>query len=108
MARFDNMMRQHPSFAIGVAAAQDDISRGHLAYRVYGKNPGGWQDLAQALHDEYQVALEVVGGGFTFLEIAAEAEGYNERMGTEFQVRFGDDIVGSVIRKVERKRKKKS
>ena len=106
MGRVDKILRDHPAFAVGADAAEEEIAFGKLGYQEHGKLASWWRDAAAILQERYGIAFTVVGACITEMDIAAKAAGYNERMEVEFQSRFGADVIDSVFREVERKRKK--
>lgn len=107
MSDVEETLRQHPSFGVGAAIAEDDVGSGKLEYRSHGKLVPWWAEIAEILQERYRITFDVVGDCITDMAVAAEAAGYNERMETEFRSRFGVDIIESVTREVERKRKKR-
>jgi len=63
----------------------------------------GWADeVAEVMRERHQITLTVV----TDIDLAAEAEGYNDRMIVEFNRRFGQNVVEVEYREVEHKQKK--
>jgi hypothetical protein len=108
MSDVEELFRQHPSFGAGEAIAEKDVSSGRLGYRSHGKHVPWWPDIAKILQERYRITFDVVGHCITDMAVAAEAAGYNARMDAEFLSRFGGvDIIESVTREVERKRKKR-
>lgn len=100
-------LREHPAFDEGRAAADVELAGGQLGYRLCGKP--SWpvcDDAAAILRERFGVRVQVDGSGLTPLEVAARAQGYNERMEQEIRSRFGRDVVSEVFREVERKHKK--
>ena len=109
MDRITKYFSATPHFAAGRAKAESEIVAGSLGYRVYGKVD--WEtceEAAKTLRDRYQIELQVDGHCVVSVDSAANAEGYNVRMEEEFQRRFGGDVVDTVFREVERKRKKRT
>jgi len=93
------------AFAAGRRKADEDIASGKLGYRAYGNLVPSWSDVADLLREEYGIVFSVVGACITDIKVAAEADGYNQRMIEAFIDRFDEDVVETTFRKVERKRK---
>lgn len=107
MDRIEKELRTRPAFDRGRTLAEKEIAIGKLGYREYGKLDMGWADVVtEVLRQRHQIAFSIVGDCITDVDLAAEAEGYNDRMIVEFNSRFGQNVVAVVYREVERKQKK--
>ena len=102
-------LRGHPQFAEGRAEADAAIAAESLGYRIHGKIVWSLcEESASMLKDRFAIQLQFDGNCIVSEEVVAHAEGYNERMREEFLARFGDNVIDSVFREVERKQKKRA
>ena len=107
MDRIEKELRTRPAFDRGRTLAEEEIARGELGYREYGELDIGWADeVINVLRERHEITLNIVGACITDIDMAAEAEGYNDRMIAEFHSRFGQNVVEVIYREVERKQKK--
>ena len=103
----DKILRDNPSFAVGVEAARNEIADDRLGWREHGKIVPWWKEAADQLRQRYAVLFSIVGECMTPIDVAAEAAGYNEEMEAEFARRFGANVVNEVFRELERKKKRR-
>ena len=101
----EQRLRDHPSFALGKAAAKSDIAVDKLAIRMHGWVDSLWPEVAQLLQERYDISCAVVDASITDVEAAAETAGYNARMASEFKLRFGGNVMYSTRRDVLKKKK---
>lgn len=106
MSRPDKFLRDNPKFGVGQASARDDIANGHLGWKEHGKMVPWYSEITDQLWRHYSIRFSVVGDCITPVEVAAEAAGYNEEMKAEITRRFGANVVDTVIRDIERKKRK--
>jgi hypothetical protein len=107
MDEITRKLREDPAFAEGRAAAEAEIPAGQIGYRICGKVVWSVCDEAtMVLQDRFGIKLQVYGFCITPIDMAAKAEGYNERMKEEISAHFGHDVIGAVFREIERKQKK--
>ncbi|MGA2258733.1 MAG: hypothetical protein ABSG53_29045, partial [Thermoguttaceae bacterium] len=93
MDRIQKLLRSRAAWDRGRTLAEEEIAKGELGYREYGILDMGWADeVAEVLRERHQITLTVVGACITDIDVAAEAEGYNDRMIAECHSRFGQNI----------------
>jgi hypothetical protein len=81
MDRLQKDLRGHAQWAHGQTLAEEEIAGGKLGYREYGKlDLDLVEEMACLVQERYHIAVAVVSACITDLEMAAEADGYNDRM----------------------------